>query len=146
MPLPRIVGEFRVGGDPELRFTPSGQAVCNFSVIASYDRKNDDGSWTTVDETGWLRVNVWGAPAERVANDVTKGAKVFLVGRYKARKYKDREDNEKVSIEIDSDAIDVIPPRTDRATSTPSAPASGSSTGGNPWAGAPAGQGDEPPF
>jgi single-strand DNA-binding protein len=151
MPLPKILGEFRVGADPDLRFTPGGSPVTNFSVIASYDRKQEDGTWKTIDETGWLRVNVWGSAAERVANAVTKGCKVFLVGRYKARKYTDRDGNEKVSIEIDADAVEVIPPRTDTpapaqpATTATDNPWGGAPTAADPW-GTPARQGDEPPF
>lgn len=147
MPLPKIVGEFRVGGDPELRFLPSGQAAANFSVIASSNRKKDNGEWETTAETGWLRVNVWGADAERVANDVTKGSKVFLVGRYKQRKFTGRDGDERTAIEIDADAIGVIPERNDaQRASSGGAPASGSSGGGgDPWGAAPP-QTDEPPF
>lgn len=143
MALPKILGEFRVGQDPDFRFTPGGTPVTSLSVIASSSRKKEDGSWETVDETGWLRVNVWGSAAERVANDVSKGAKIYLVGRYKQRKYTGREGEERTSIEVDADAVEVIPDRRD------STPASGSDAGGqqgDPWAGPPASQNDDPPF
>lgn len=147
MALPRIMGEFRVGGDPDLRFTPNGRPVAGFSVIADARRKNEStDEWETTAETGWLRVNVWGAPAERVANEVTKGSKVFLVGRYKARKYTDRDGEERTSHEIDADAIEVIdrPQRSEGTTSQAAAP---TGPGDDPWAApAPAPQDDEAPF
>jgi single-strand DNA-binding protein len=155
--LPIMHGEFRAGGDAELRFTPSGQAVANFSVIANSAKKNPQTQeWETTGETGWIRVNVWGALAERVANDVTKGCRVYVVGRYEARKYKTRDDSEGVSIELTADAVCVLPPREQRnqqghaqqsqaADPWASPQGGGQQGGGDPW-GAPSGSSDEPPF
>jgi single-strand DNA-binding protein len=158
--LPLMLGEFRAGGDAELRFTPSGQAVCNFSIIANSAKKNPQTQeWEPTGETGWIRVNVWGEYAERCANDVVKGCRVYVVGRYEARKYTTRDGGEGVSIELTADSVSVLPEREKRDQqqghaqrqqpgadpwATPqggqaSAPAS------DPWAAAPSGN-DEPPF
>jgi len=142
MPLPIITGEFRAGGDAELKFTPGGQAVASFSVIASRNKKKDDGTWETTAETGWLRVNVWGMPfAERIANEVVKGSRVHLTGEYQQRTYTSREGVEKISCEIIARSVEVIPDR-DQPQRQPS---TGGSSAGDPW-GAPAAQTDDPPF
>jgi single-strand DNA-binding protein len=143
MPLPKITGEFRVGAEPDLKFTPSGQAVCNFSIIADQRRQRADGEWETVKSTGWLRVACWGIQAERAANDLSKGSKVFLVGRYSQREYETREGDKRTAIEVDCDAFEVIPERNQAASST--APQQASAPASDPW-GAPSGQSDDPPF
>lgn len=154
--LPIMHGEFRAGGDAELGFTPRGQAVANFSIIANSAKKNPQTQeWETTGETGWIRVTVWGELAERVANDVVKGCRVYVVGRYEARKYTTREGGEGVSIELNADSVCVIPerPRQDQQQGH----AQRQQGGGDPW-GQPQGQRqtsqdpwgapppDEPPF
>lgn len=133
--LPKMIGEFRVGNDPEFRFTPSGAAVCTISVIADARRQKDNGEWETTAETGWLRCTAWNAMAERVNEEVTKGAKVYLVGRFKQRKYT-IEGDERTSIELDLDAIEVVPDRNQTQ--------GGSNTQGQRAQSVP--QDDEPPF
>lgn len=72
-----IVGN--VGRDPEMKFTPSGQAVCSFSVATN--RKYTTGSGEKVDETTWFRVTTWGKTAEICNQYVHKGSKVLVEGR-----------------------------------------------------------------
>jgi single-strand DNA-binding protein len=72
-----IVGN--VGRDPEIRYTPSGQAVTNLSVASNRSYKKDDG--TPVEETTWFRVTCWGRMAESVSNYVKKGRQVLVIGR-----------------------------------------------------------------
>ena len=72
-----IVGN--VGRDPEMRYTPSGQAVTSFSVAT--ERKYTDVSGQQVKETIWFRVSTWGKQAEICNQYVKKGSKVLVEGR-----------------------------------------------------------------
>ncbi|MDQ5839582.1 MAG: single-stranded DNA-binding protein, partial [Chloroflexota bacterium] len=92
--------------DPELRFTPSGSAVANFS-IASTPRTFDKNSNEWVDgETLFLRASVWREAAENVAESLTKGMRVIVSGRLKPRSYEDKKTQEKRTvIELEVDEI-----------------------------------------
>ncbi len=72
-----VVGN--VGKDPEMRYTPSGQAVTSFSVATS--RQYTAGSGEQVKETIWFRVSAWGKTAEACNQYVKKGSKVLIEGR-----------------------------------------------------------------
>jgi len=72
-----IVGN--VGKDPDMRYTPSGQAVTSFSVATSREYK--DASGEQVKETIWFRVSTWGKTAEICNQYVKKGSKVLVEGR-----------------------------------------------------------------
>lgn len=72
-----IIGN--LGNEPELRYIPSGQPVCKFSVASNRQYKGSDGNM--VKETIWFRVSVWGKQAETVSQYLTKGSKVLVEGR-----------------------------------------------------------------
>lgn len=72
-----IVGN--LGRDPEMRFTPSGQAVTNFSVATNRQYNGADGQ--LVKETIWFRVSTWGKQAETCNQYLKKGSKVLIEGR-----------------------------------------------------------------
>ena len=72
-----IVGN--LGKDPEMRYTPSGQAVTNFNVATSRKYTGSDGA--LVQETIWFRVSVWGKQAETTNQYLRKGSKVLVEGR-----------------------------------------------------------------
>jgi single-strand DNA-binding protein len=74
-----IVGN--LGRDPEMRYTPSGQAVTNFSVASNRTYTGKDGQ--RVKETIWFRVTVWGKQAESCNNFLQKGKKVLVEGQLK---------------------------------------------------------------
>lgn len=95
----QIIGT--VGGDPELRFTPSGHAVCSFSV-AWTPRKRDSqtGEWSD-GETSWFRCTAWRDLGENIAASITKGTRVVVTGTVTARDWEDRDGNKRTSIEID---------------------------------------------
>ena len=70
-----IIGN--LGRDPEMRYTPTGKPVTQFSVAVNQSTKNQQtGEW--VEETDWFRVSVWGDRAERAAENLRKGNKVFV--------------------------------------------------------------------
>jgi single-strand DNA-binding protein len=91
--------------DPELRFTPSGAAVANFTV-ASTPRTLDKQSNEWKDgETMFLNCSVWRQAAENAAESLQRGMRVIVQGRLKARSYETREGEKRTVFEIDVDEV-----------------------------------------
>ncbi|MFC5136867.1 single-stranded DNA-binding protein [Actinomycetospora rhizophila] len=91
--------------DPELRFTPSGAAVANFTVASTprtFDRQS--GEWKD-GEALFLRCNIWRQAAENVAETLTRGARVIVQGRLKQRSFETREGEKRTVIELEVDEI-----------------------------------------
>jgi single-strand DNA-binding protein len=91
--------------DPELRFTPSGAAVANFTVAStprSFDRQTNE--WRD-GEAMFLNCSVWRQVAENVAESLTKGMRVLVYGRLKSRSYETREGDRRTVFEIDVEEI-----------------------------------------
>jgi single-strand DNA-binding protein len=91
-----IIGN--LGADPELRYTPSGKAVTNLRVAVNSNRRGPDGEW--VEETLWLRVEVWDQAAERAAEQFRKGNKVYAEGELRAREYEGNDGQKRTSLEL----------------------------------------------
>ncbi|GAA1250414.1 single-stranded DNA-binding protein [Prauserella halophila] len=91
--------------DPELRFTPSGAAVANFTV-ASTPRQFDkqSGEWKD-GEALFLRCNIWRQAAENVAETLTRGARVVVQGRLKQRSFETKEGEKRTVVELEVDEI-----------------------------------------
>src|ERR1700709_2843073 len=86
--------------DPELRFTPSGAAVANFTVASTprtFDRQS--GEWKD-GEALFLRCNIWRQAAETVAETLTRGARVIVQGRLKQRSFEPGKGQEGTVIEL----------------------------------------------
>ena len=97
-----IIGN--LGRDPEMRYTPSGRPVTEFSVAVSHRKPDGSGGW--VDEgTDWYRVTVWGERAERTAEQFRKGNKVFVEGRFRTREYEAKDGQKRTSLEITADNV-----------------------------------------
>ena len=97
-----IIGN--LGRDPEMRYTPSGRPVTEFSVAVNQSTKNQQtGEW--VEATDWFRVTVWGDRAERTAEQFHKGNKVFVEGRFRTREYEARDGQKRISLEITADNV-----------------------------------------
>ncbi len=91
--------------DPELRFTPSGAAVANFTV-ASTPRNFDKNTNEWVDgEAMFLRCSIWRQAAENVAESLQRGMRVVVQGRLKARTYETREGEKRTVFELEVDEI-----------------------------------------
>jgi single-strand DNA-binding protein len=91
--------------DPELRFTPSGAAVANFTVASTprtFDRQTNE--WKD-GEALFLNCSVWRQAAENVAESLVRGSRVVVTGRLKARSYETREGEKRTVFEIDVDEI-----------------------------------------
>lgn len=91
-----IVGN--LGKDPELRFTPNGQAVCKFSVATS--EKWSDGDGNKQERTEWHNIVVWGKQGETCGTYLTKGRTVFVEGSIRSRSYDDKDGNKRYITEI----------------------------------------------
>lgn len=74
-----VIAIGNLGRDAELRYTPGGQAVCNFSVAVDDSYKDSDGD--KVERTIWMRVSIWGRFAEALHPYLTKGQKVVIDSR-----------------------------------------------------------------
>ena len=153
--------------DPDLRFTPSGAAVANFTVASTprfFDKQTNE--WKD-SEALFLRCSIWRQAAENVAETLQRGARVIVTGRLKQRSYETREGEKRTTFEVE---VEEIGPSLKYATakvtktSRSGGNSGGSSGGGNdpwatpaggagsnaggasdPWA-APVGGSDEPPF
>lgn len=98
-----IVGNLTA--DPEMRFVPNGAAVANFTVASTprtFDRQTNE--WKD-GEALFLRCSVWKEVAEHVTESLTKGMRVIVQGRLKARSYDDKDGNRRTSWELDVDEI-----------------------------------------
>lgn len=151
--------------DPELRFTPSGAAVANFTVASTprtFDRQTNE--WKD-GEALFLRCNIWREAAENVTESLVKGTRVIVSGRLKQRSFETREGEKRTVYELD---VDEIGPSLRYATAKVTRASRGGGGGGfgagggsrpassqpaaneDPWGSAPpagsGGAGDEPPF
>ena len=91
--------------DPDLRFTPSGAAVANFTVASTprtFDRQRNE--WVD-GEALFLRCAAWKQLGENVAESLTKGTQVIVQGRLKSRSYETKEGEKRTSMELEVDAI-----------------------------------------
>jgi single-strand DNA-binding protein len=159
-----VVGN--VTDDPELRFTPAGAAVANFTVAStprSFDRQSNE--WKDGD-TLFLRCSVWRQAAENVAESLHRGNRVIVQGRLRQRSFETREGEKRTVIELE---VDEVGPSLKFATAKVSKTTRGGGGGGgggggfgggggggqadDPWASPPANAGggdggysEEPPF
>lgn len=158
--------------DPELRFTPSGAAVANFTVASTprtFDRQTNE--WKD-GEALFMRCNIWRDAAENVTESLTKGSRVIVTGRLRQRSFETREGEKRTVVELE---VDEIGPSLRYATAKVNRASRGGNSGGgfgassgggnrggggssqpvaaeDPWGSAPASSGsfgsndDEPPF
>ncbi len=139
-----IIGN--LGRDPEMRYTPGGQAVTQFSVATNRNFRDQQGEWQS--ETEWFRVVVWGDRGERAAEFLRKGHKVYVEGRIQTRQWEDQSGNKRYTTELIADRVNSLE-RRDRedgpsdggdgpggysgssGSSNPSGSGSGSESGGS---------------
>jgi single-strand DNA-binding protein len=130
--------------DPELRFTPSGAAVANFTVAVNRRFRNQEGSWEDKLD-GFFRCNCWREMAENVAESLQKGSRVVVTGRLQQRSWDDQDGNRRSAFEVQ---VDEVGPSLRWATATvqkSKRSSGGPSTGGDDWgSGSPAQVGGRP--
>ena len=99
-----IVGN--LGRDPELRYTPQGVAVCNFSLATN--EKKRDKSGELQDVTTWFRVTLWRNQAENAAKYLTKGRPVYIEGRLGVEEWTDRDGKTRYTLEVQATDMQFI--------------------------------------
>ena len=97
-----IVG--RLGTDPELRFAPNGDAICNFRVVTDRRYKDAAGEWQSTDTT-WWQINSWRQLAENVAESLSKGDAVIVRGTLKSREYETQQGEKRTVFEVEAKAV-----------------------------------------
>ena len=101
--LSRITVIGNVGQDPEMRYTPNGNAVTEFSVAVNRRSRNRDGEFQ--DETNWYRISAWGRLGETVNQYVTKGSPVCVEGRFWVRRWTAQDGREGTTNEINANDV-----------------------------------------
>jgi single-strand DNA-binding protein len=97
-----IIGN--LGRDPEMRYTPTGRPVTQFTVAVNQSTKNQQtGEWT--EETDWFRVSVFGDRAERAAEQLRKGNRVFVEGRFRTREFEGNDGQKRTSLDVTADNV-----------------------------------------
>ena len=149
MALPQLTATGNLTGDPELRFTPAGKAVANFTVACNKKRKTEAGGWEDV-ASCFLNCTVWDRDAEAVAEELTRGSQVTVVGALKQRSYEDRDGNKRTAYDVDVYSVALVVRSRPADRERPSEPprndpwSGGTQSSADPWAGV--GSQEEPPF
>lgn len=99
-----IVGN--LGRDPELRYTPQGNAVCNFSMATNEKRRDKSGD--SQDVTTWFRVTLWGKQAENASKFLTKGSNVYIEGRLRLEEWNDRDGKTRTTLDVQATDMQFI--------------------------------------
>ena len=99
-----IVGN--LGKDPEMRYMPSGDAICNFSVATTDSWKDKNGE--KQEKTEWHRISMFGKLAEIAGEYLKKGSQVYLEGRLQTRKWQDKDGHERYTTEIVADRMQML--------------------------------------
>ena len=138
----RVILLGNLGKDPELRFMPNGDPVCNVNIATNRKYKGKDGN--QVDETEWHRLTLYRKQAELVAQYCKKGNQLYVEGRIQSRKWNDKEGLEHTAYEIIVDTMTLMgspggggdrgsyaasAPRSNSGGGTPAPPDSGDSGG-----------------
>ena len=95
-----------LGRDPELRYTPQGTPVCDFSIATTERRKDKSGEFQ--DHTTWFRVSLFGRQAEVASQYLSKGRQVYVEGTLTQREYTDKEGNARTSLDVRGSDIQFI--------------------------------------
>jgi single-strand DNA-binding protein len=99
-----IIGN--LGRDPELRYTPQGTAVCQFSVATNERRRDKSGEQQDI--TTWFRITAWGKQAETASKYLSKGRKVYVEGRLHMEEWTDREGKARQTLEVNASEIQFL--------------------------------------
>ena len=100
MSFNKIIVVGNLGRDPELRYTPQGTAVCDFSIATSEKKRDKSGEMQDV--TIWFKVTTWNKQAENASKYLTKGKSVYIEGRLRTEEWTDRDGKTRFSLEINA--------------------------------------------
>lgn len=107
MSVNKVIILGRLGQDPELKYTPSGAAVCNFSLATS-ETWNDKNTGQKQEKTEWHRVVVWGKLAELCNQYLSKGRQAFVEGKLQTRSWDDKNGQKRYTTEISATTVQFI--------------------------------------
>jgi single-strand DNA-binding protein len=133
-----------LGRDPEIRYTPSGQAVANFTLATSENFTSREGK--REERTEWHRIVVWGKTAELCTQYLAKGRSVYIEGRLQTREWEDKEGQKRRTTEVVAQSVQFLGgPRGAGGGAGGGAPRDGGGLGGGGDESPPP-QGDDIPF
>ena len=131
----------RLGSDPEVRYTPSGVAVANFSIATSEEWKDRD-TGEKKERTEWHRIVAWRRLGEICGEYLSKGKQVYVEGRIQTRSWDDRDGNKRYTTEIVATDVQFLGSRDDAGAGRPQ----GSTAGDFPGPPGPGFDDDDIPF
>lgn len=121
MSVNKVIILGRLGQDPELKYTPSGAAVCNFSLATSENWTDRNGQ--KQEKTEWHKVVVWGKLAEVCNQYLAKGRQAYLEGKLQTRSWEDNNGQKRYTTEINATTVQFIGgsarPDSNKETKTP---------------------------
>lgn len=102
-----------LGKDPEIRYTPDGQAVCNFSIATSEKRKDRTGE--AQDITTWFKITLWGRKAEVANQYLSKGKQVYIEGTLRQEEWTDRDGGKRTSLVVNASNFEFLAAKGDES-------------------------------
>jgi len=113
MSFNKIILVGNLGRDPELRYTPAGDAVCSFSIATNEKKKDKSGEFQDV--TTWFKVTLWRRQAENANKYLSKGSPVYIEGRLGIEEWTDRDGKERYTLAVQGTDMQFIGSRADNA-------------------------------
>ena len=107
MSVNKVIILGRLGQDPEIKYTPSGMAVCNFSLATS-EHWNDKATGQKQEKNEWHRIVVWRKLAELCNQYLAKARQAYLEGKLQTRSWDDKDGNKKYTTEITANTVQFI--------------------------------------
>ena len=117
MSLNKVILIGRLGRDPEVRYMPNGEAVCNFSVATSETWNDRNGQ--RVERTEWHNITMYRRLAEIAGQYLRKGSQVYLEGRIQSRKYQGKDGIERTAYDIIANEMKMLGGRNDNSGGAP---------------------------
>lgn len=111
MTVNKVILIGNLGRDPEVRYMPNGEAVCNFSIATSESWK--DGGGQRQERTEWHNITMYRRLAEVAGQYLHKGSKVYIEGRIQSRKYNGKDGIERTAYEIIASEMKMLDTRSD---------------------------------
>ncbi len=106
MSFNKIIVVGNLGRDPELRYTPQGTAVCDFSVATNEKKRDKAGEMQEV--VTWFKVTLWGKQAEVASKYLTKGKPAYIEGRLRVEEWTDRDGKTRQTLEVNGTDLQFI--------------------------------------
>ena len=100
-----------LGKNAEMRYTPQGTAVLNFSIATTERRKDSRGEFTDI--TTWFKVSLWGKQAEALTEYLTKGRQVYVAGRLRSETYTARDGQQRTNLEVMASDVQILGTKSD---------------------------------